>query len=345
VKLEEVCKRLMNMFNRPVDSLVEFIRWFAASLAHPMIQWYFVISTLAIAFFFFFKHYQKKHGRKHSSQQRKFSKNVPLEFLKYLFPKKIILHRSSRLDLLFVFTYPVASMLLRPVLIFGVAGIVFTLTLKGLTGLFGDLVSFGEFASNKFHKVNVLWQFHKVHHSAEVLTPLTDYRVHPLELMFYIHSKGIGLGLVQGVFAYLFTEAISVQTVLGLNAVFFFYYLFGYPLRHSHIWVSYGRVLSHVFISPAQHQIHHSVDKKHWDKNLGSMFALWDWMFGTLYVPASKEKLKFGLSGGDAGIFCGCRFVIRRGDACLLVVPFCPLILTPESQNQPCLRHLSRFPR
>lgn len=30
------------------------------------------------------------------------------------------------------------------------------------------------------HKVPVLWEFHKVHHSAEVLTPLTNFRVHPV---------------------------------------------------------------------------------------------------------------------------------------------------------------------
>ena len=31
------------------------------------------------------------------------------------------------------------------------------------------------------HKVPLLWEFHKVHHSAEVLSPLTNYRFHPLD--------------------------------------------------------------------------------------------------------------------------------------------------------------------
>ena len=34
------------------------------------------------------------------------------------------------------------------------------------------------------HKVVVLWQFHQVHHSAEVLTPMTVYRMHPVDLFF-----------------------------------------------------------------------------------------------------------------------------------------------------------------
>jgi hypothetical protein len=34
----------------------------------------------------------------------------------------------------------------------------------------------------------------------------------------------------------------------------------------------------------------------HFNKNLASCLALWDWMFGTLYVPSAEpEKLEFGV--------------------------------------------------
>jgi hypothetical protein len=36
---------------------------------------------------------------------------------------------------------------------------------------------------------------------------------------------------------------------------------------------------------PAHHHVHHSANPKHFNKNFGSCLALWDWMFGTLYVP------------------------------------------------------------
>jgi sterol desaturase/sphingolipid hydroxylase (fatty acid hydroxylase superfamily) len=53
-----------------------------------------------------------------------------------------------------------------------------------------------------------------------------------------------------------------------------------------------GRLL----MSPAHHQIHHSRDPAHFNKNLGSCLALWDWMFGTLYIPAAeREPLDFGV--------------------------------------------------
>jgi sterol desaturase/sphingolipid hydroxylase (fatty acid hydroxylase superfamily) len=70
--------------------------------------------------------------------------------------------------------------------------------------------------------------------------------------------------------------------MLGLNSVFFVYYLLAYPLRHWHIRISYGRVGNHILMMPAQHQIHHSVALEPIDKNLAGMFAFWDWMFGTL---------------------------------------------------------------
>jgi len=146
-----------------------------------------------------------------------------------------------------------------------------------------------------FHKIPFLWEFHKVHHSAEVLTPLTDYRAHPLEMLTVGIATGIMLGLAQGIFGYITASTPSVVTLTGMNLVFFLYYLSGYSLRHSHFWISYGPVFSKVFISPAQHQIHHSSAEKHWDKNFGGVFALWDWLFGTLYLPKSKEELVFGI--------------------------------------------------
>lgn len=34
------------------------------------------------------------------------------------------------------------------------------------------------------HKIPFLWEFHKVHHSASVLTPFTIYRSHPIEITY-----------------------------------------------------------------------------------------------------------------------------------------------------------------
>ena len=67
--------------------------------------------------------------------------------------------------------------------------------------------------------------------------------------------------------------------------------------------VSYPPWVSYIFISPAQHQTHHSIDAKHYDKNFGLIFAFWDWLFGTLYVPKGYEKLEFGISREEPNPF------------------------------------------
>ena len=53
--------------------------------------------------------------------------------------------------------------------------------------------------------------------------------------------------------------------------------------------------MEHFFISPAQHQVHHSTDEAHFNKNYGTWLAIWDWMGGSLYVTGQKETLRFGL--------------------------------------------------
>ena len=70
----------------------------------------------------------------------------------------------------------------------------------------------------------------------------------------------------------------------------------GSNLRHSHISISYGKIVEKILISPAQHQIHHSVEKKHHDKNFGVTFAIWDYFFNTLVYSQSNQKIKYGLS-------------------------------------------------
>ena len=70
-------------------------------------------------------------------------------------------------------------------------------------------------------------------------------------------------------------------------------------MRHSHIWLSYGPIVSKILISPAQHQIHHSSLPQHIDKNFGLVFSFWDGLFKSLYIPKSREKLEFGLTENE----------------------------------------------
>jgi sterol desaturase/sphingolipid hydroxylase (fatty acid hydroxylase superfamily) len=166
------------------------------------------------------------------------------------------------------------------------------------------ILASGDFVGYWFHRINhnnaILWPFHALHHSAEVMSPITLYRQHPGYLLLATLLRSAVVGLVQGVLLGLFVGQTDFVRIAGVNAFFVLFNLAGSNLRHSHIWLSFGPLVEHFIISPAQHQIHHSLNPKHYNKNFGEVFAIWDWMFGTLYIPATYEKLEFGLSNGTS---------------------------------------------
>ena len=150
------------------------------------------------------------------------------------------------------------------------------------------------FRSTSFlHTVPFLWEFHKVHHSAKVLTPITFYRVHPVENFLFGLRYSLSVGFVTGVFIYLFGAMVDIYMVLGVNAFLFIFSVFGSNLRHSHVPFAYTDFIEKWFMSPKQHQIHHS--KKHFDKNYGGYISIWDRVFGTLSLSSSVNVMKFGL--------------------------------------------------
>ena len=149
------------------------------------------------------------------------------------------------------------------------------------------------------HQIKLIWPFHAVHHSAEVMSPITVYRKHPVYNVISGLVRTIGISVAQGLVLALVFGKISLFIIGGVTLFMLIFNMLGSNFRHSHIWISYGKFWSHIFISPAQHQIHHSLAHKHWHKNYGEIFALWDWAFGTLYVPQSMEALEFGLSTAD----------------------------------------------
>ena len=145
------------------------------------------------------------------------------------------------------------------------------------------------------HRIPFLWKLHQVHHSATTLTPLTLFRVHPIEAVFYFFRGSLVFGLVSGFFIWMFGRELSTFHILGVDLLGFLLNAAGANLRHSHIWLSFGYA-EKWFISPAQHQLHHSVEHGH--ANLGTYLACWDRMLGTHRKAEKREQLKFGLLTG-----------------------------------------------
>jgi len=150
-----------------------------------------------------------------------------------------------------------------------------------------------------FHRVPVLWEFHKIHHSAERLNPFTAYRGHPLNLLATSIMTTILTGVVFAIFDFIYPDGVRPFVVLGSNLFILLCNFAGGFLRHSPVWFHFGRRLNHVLYSPAHHQLHHSEDPRHWGKNLGGVLAVYDWMAGTLYVPGERENLTYGLASAE----------------------------------------------
>ena len=143
------------------------------------------------------------------------------------------------------------------------------------------------------HRVPILWHFHRLHHTATTLTPFTVHRTHPVESFINSSRAVLSLGLVSGVFVWLFGHGLQVWDILGVNALGFVMTLAGSNLRHSHIPLHFG-VAESLLISPAQHQLHHSVDHNH--PNLGSFLSWWDRLCGSWMAGREARDLRFGLS-------------------------------------------------
>ena len=146
------------------------------------------------------------------------------------------------------------------------------------------------------HRIAFLWEFHKVHHTATVLTPVTNFRVHPVYMCIFLNILAIFTGLASGVGEYLL-GGTTHQYGLSENNIILVFFIYVYVhLQHSQVWIAFTGWLGRLFMSPAHHQIHHSSNPAHFNKNLGSCLALWDWMFGTLHVPsAEREVAAFGV--------------------------------------------------
>ncbi|MBX3232599.1 MAG: sterol desaturase family protein [Labilithrix sp.] len=235
--------------------------------------------------------------------------------LRFLFPRRLFLHRSSRLDVVWLAVRGVCQPLLLWPLRLSVLGVAlvicgavrdrvgasplswsgdrtpvfvaFTLALF----LADDLTRY--LVHRAMHVVPALWELHKVHHSAEVLTPLTLYRVHPLESSLNQLRGGLAAGLVTGVFMWLLPGTLRSFEVLGVDVLGFVWTAAGANLRHSHVWLRFPAAIERWLISPAQHQLHHARSGAR--GNYGSALAVWDRLFGTLLLSEGRRAPRVGL--------------------------------------------------
>jgi sterol desaturase/sphingolipid hydroxylase (fatty acid hydroxylase superfamily) len=152
------------------------------------------------------------------------------------------------------------------------------------------------------HKVPFLWALHRAHHSAETANLFTFLRSHPLEHFANGTTRVIGTAAGLGLAVYLTGGRLLPETIAAIFWYNIAYVLIGFrSVDHLHIPVSYGGILDVLIGSPIMHQVHHSAEDRHRDVNMAGAGYLFDWMFGTLYVPAKGEVWRWGLNGAELG--------------------------------------------
>jgi len=146
------------------------------------------------------------------------------------------------------------------------------------------------------HRVPALWAFHKLHHTADALTPLVNFRNHPIDNIVFGWMLALFIGSAYGVLGWAFARDVESFTIGGRNLLFIvFLWTIGH-LQHSQFWIPICGPLGRIILSPAHHQIHHSRDPAHFNRNFGSVLALWDWMAGTLAMPSRENpRLAYGV--------------------------------------------------
>lgn len=243
----------------------------------------------------------------------------PMGFFEYLFPKKIYTHLSARVDI-GLYLLDKAMMPIWVLLFLGsVAPFIERHTIAGMVNLFGaspaveptvawqllyglviiliaDVIFY--FTHYMMHKTEIGWAIHKVHHSAQVLTPLTRPREHFIAGPIWALGPAVGLTLAASIFAWVFNGDITRITIVNMGLFSFLYALNG-NFRHYHVSFRYPRWLELWLQSPGLHHTHHSYLEKHWDTNLGLVTSIWDRIMGTLYIPEKYEETPWGLAPKD----------------------------------------------
>ena len=124
------------------------------------------------------------------------------------------------------------------------------------------------------HQWDLLWRVHAVHHSAPRLYWLNAARFHPLDyFMTYIPSYLllVVLGAGETMLAYFGI----ITTVHGI-------------FQHANLQLRLGP-LNWIFSMAELHRWHHSQTVFEANHNYGQTISIWDWVFGTRYLPSDRE--------------------------------------------------------
>jgi sterol desaturase/sphingolipid hydroxylase (fatty acid hydroxylase superfamily) len=304
-----------------MDALPSYLQDFLANIRHVLLMPFdpdsriYLLYLLTSALFALFVYLRLRKARSDDATS----------FVGFLFPRRVWDHPSAWLDVRYFFfhrmtghflvtgggVFATVAMLMLLTGFEGTPDPETTAVLTGWQGLaasilfmvvamvVGDFTAF--YVHYLQHKIPLLWQFHKVHHSAEVMHPLSNYREHPVDNLVYTLTIGATYGIVLALAVHTVGYLPDTLSLLGVPIFMFLFNLTGYNLRHSHIWLRWPGRWSMIFPSPAHHQVHHSCHPDHLDKNFAFLLPIWDVLFGCYVMPEDNRDVKFGVTEKDKG--------------------------------------------
>jgi sterol desaturase/sphingolipid hydroxylase (fatty acid hydroxylase superfamily) len=128
------------------------------------------------------------------------------------------------------------------------------------------------------HKNKFLWRIHEAHHSPKKVDWLSGSRSHAIEILINQTIEFLPIVLLGSP-----PEVIAYKGVI--SAVWGMYI-------HANLNVRTGK-LQHFINGPEMHRWHHSTGKGR-NRNFATKLAIWDWVFGTAYLPDTKPD-EYGL--------------------------------------------------
>ncbi|MFV0248005.1 MAG: sterol desaturase family protein [Tenacibaculum sp.] len=138
------------------------------------------------------------------------------------------------------------------------------------------------------HRLDFLWNFHKVHHSVKQMGFAAHFRYHWMEPVVYNSMKYIPLAIMGGF------------TVQDVAIVHFFNIAVGH-LNHANINLDYG-FLKYILNNPKMHIWHHAKQlpsNRKYGVNFGITLSLWDYIFKTNYMPYNGRDIELGFEDDD----------------------------------------------
>jgi sterol desaturase/sphingolipid hydroxylase (fatty acid hydroxylase superfamily) len=125
-----------------------------------------------------------------------------------------------------------------------------------------------------------LWRFHAIHHSAEEIDWTTAYRFHPVNMW-------LGSFLVTTIMLYLGVSPAVLLFLVPLDTT-------TAAFVHANLSWTLGP-LKYVVATPVFHRWHHTSLDQGGSTNFGSLFSVWDVLFGTFYMPEHQLPARYGI--------------------------------------------------